>query len=170
VVDASGLTEVLRRLLEEGISIRNLKGILDALARSPESHRDPLSLAEHVRAELRRPLTYELTGGAPEITVVVLDTHIEDAVRSAVSRTTAGAFLTLAPAAAREIAAAVRRAFDGSKDIDDRGRVVLTRPDIRRFVWKLLETELPDVRVVSHAELLPELVVKTRARATIAGA
>jgi type III secretion protein V len=43
--------------------------------------------------------------------------------------------------------------------------VILTQPDIRRFVRKLLESELPDVWVVSFAELLPEVALKPVARA-----
>jgi type III secretion protein V len=46
--------------------------------------------------------------------------------------------------------------------------VLLTQPDIRRFVRKLLEPELPDVRILSFAELLPEIAVKPLGRATIA--
>ena len=44
--------------------------------------------------------------------------------------------------------------------------VILTQPDIRRFVRKLLESELPDVWIVSFAELLPEVSLKPIARAT----
>ncbi len=43
--------------------------------------------------------------------------------------------------------------------------VVLTQPDIRRFVRKLLEPEIPDAWVVSFAELLPEVTLKPVARA-----
>ncbi len=47
----------------------------------------------------------------------------------------------------------------------DTPAVILTQPDIRRFVRKLIETELPDVWVVSFAELLPEVALKPVARA-----
>ena len=46
--------------------------------------------------------------------------------------------------------------------------VVLTQPDIRRFVKKLIETELPDLSVVSYAELLPEIAIRPLGRASIA--
>lgn len=168
IVDLALLSDVLRRLLEESVSIRDLKSILEAIARCPAGEKDPHLLTEHVRAELRRALTWELTGGAEELPVVVLDPIIEETVRDAVSRTPAGSLLALAPAAARDIVSAVRRAL-----LDEPGRtgpsVVLTRPDVRRFVRKILETDLPEVRVVSHAELLPDLAVRTVARASLAG-
>jgi type III secretion protein V len=46
---------------------------------------------------------------------------------------------------------------------------VLTQPDIRRFVRKLLEAELPDLTVVSFAELLPEVSLRPLAKAHLAG-
>ena len=42
-------------------------------------------------------------------------------------------------------------------------------PDIRRFVRKLLELDLRDVRVASYAELLPEVAIRPVGRATLAG-
>ena len=46
---------------------------------------------------------------------------------------------------------------------------VLTQPDIRRFVKKLLEIDYPELRVVSYAELLPEIAVKPVATARVTG-
>jgi type III secretion protein V len=43
--------------------------------------------------------------------------------------------------------------------------VILTQPDVRRFVRKLIEVDLPDVWVVSFAELLPEVTLKPITRA-----
>jgi len=96
---------------------------------------------------------------------VLLEPQIEEAIRAAVSRTPAGSFLTLAPAAARDVVSAVRRALQSSETPG----IVLTQPDIRRFVRKLLELDLRDVRVVSYAELLPEVAIRPVGRATLAG-
>jgi type III secretion protein V len=160
------LADVLRRLAEERVNIRDLRAILEALALVGNSERDPLNLAEFVRSQLRRPLTHALTQGARELSVVLLEPQIEEAVRSAVSRTPAGSFLTLAPAAARDIVSAVRRAVP--RELDG-PLVVLTQPDIRRFVRKLLELDLREARVVSYAELLPEVSIRPIGRATLAG-
>jgi type III secretion protein V len=43
--------------------------------------------------------------------------------------------------------------------------VILTQPDVRRFVRRLIEPDMPDVSVVSFAELLPEVSLKPVARA-----
>jgi type III secretion protein V len=160
------LADVLRRLVEERLSVRDLKGILESLALVGQTEKDPLNLAEFVRSQQRRTITHGLTRGAPEVSVLLLDGMIEETVRGAISRTTSGSFLTLAPAAARDVVTAVRRALE---PLGEPRPPVLTQPDIRRFVRKLLEVDLPDVRVVSYAELLPEIAVKPLAKATLAG-
>ena len=161
------LADVLRRLAEERVNIRDLRAILEALALVGNVERDPLNLAEFVRSQLRRPLTHALTRGGRELSVVLLEPQIEETIRSAVSRTPAGSFLALAPAAARDVVSAVRRALP--REPNDAPLVVLTQPDIRRFVRKLLELELREVRVVSYAELLPEVAIRPSGRATLAG-
>jgi type III secretion protein V len=163
------LTDVLRRLVEEGVSVRDMRGILESLSTVALTEKDPLGLAEFVRSQMRRALTYRLTGGRSELDVVLLDPLVEDTIRRAVTRTAAGAFLTLAPQAARDVLAAVRKAVGplaaGSVGGDLRA-VILTQPDIRRFVRKLIEPELPEVWVASFAELLPEVSLKPVGRAT----
>jgi type III secretion protein V len=62
---------------------------------------------------------------------------------------------------------AIRRAF--AEAGADGAAIVLTQPDIRRFVRKLIDAELPDVTVVSFAELLPEVALRPLARAHLGG-
>jgi type III secretion protein V len=164
------LVDILRRLVEERISVRDLRAILEALATVASFEKDPLNLTEFVRAQLRRPITFRLTQGAGHLGVHLLDPSIEDAIRRAVTRTPSGAFLTLAPAASRDVIEAVRRAVkEGATQSEGGAPVVLTQPDIRRFVRKLLETEMPDLTVVSFAELLPEVSLRPLAKAHLAG-
>jgi type III secretion protein V len=114
---------------------------------------------------MRRTITYRLTAGLGQLDIVLLDPLIEDTVRRAITRTPAGAFLALPPQAARDVLASVQRAF-ASAGQRAAPPVILTQPDIRRFVRKLIEPDLPDISVVSFAELLPEVSLKPVARAT----
>ena len=167
------LADVLRRLVEERVAIRDLRTILEALSMVAATEKDPLNLTEFVRSQLRRATTYKLTGGRRELSVCLLDAAIEETVRHAITKTTSGSFLALAPAAGRDIVAAIRRAIsDGSTAHGGSTvsvTVVLTQPDIRRFVRKLIEVELPDTTVVSFAELLPEISLRPVAKATLKG-
>jgi type III secretion protein V len=166
-VSLTTLSEVLRRLVEERVSIRDLRAILEALAPLGATEKDTLVLSEHVRAYLRRAITFHLTRGAGQLGVTLLDPSIEDAIRHAVTRTASGAFLALAPAAARDIVASITRAFESATPHDGPPRVILTQPDIRRFVHKLIDVDFPDAQVVSFAELLPEVTLRPLAKANL---
>jgi len=167
------LVDILRRLAEEGVSIRDLRAILEALATMAPTEKDPLTLTELVRAQLRRFITYRVTRGLGSLGVYLLDPVLEDAIRRAITRTPNGAFLTLSPAASRDVIASVRRALEepppaGESRDPTAPRVVLTQPDIRRFVKKLLDSDFPDLIVVSFAELLPEVSLQPLGRARAA--
>jgi type III secretion protein V len=158
------LCDVLRRLVEEGVGVRDLRSILEALSTAAGAEKDPLNLAEYVRTQMRRAITFRLTGGAGKLDVVLVDAVIEDTVRRAITRTPAGAFLALPPQAARDVIDSLRTAV-ASVAAPGPAVAVLTQPDLRRFVRKLIEADLPAVPVVSYAELLPEIALKPVARA-----
>ncbi len=158
-VSLAQLTDVLRRLIEEGVSIRPLREILEALAIFAPTEKDPVTLTESVRGALRRHITHKhATSGA--LAVLLVDPSIEDALRDAIQRTPSGSFLALAPAAARDIVAAMKKALGAS----GAPSIVLTQSDVRRFLRRLIESELPHVTVLSYQELDPQVTVQPLGR------
>jgi flagellar biosynthesis protein FlhA len=65
--------------------------------------------------------------------------------------------LSLAPQAAREFVGRLTRKLERP----DSSAIVLTNPSIRYFVKQLLETAFPEVAVLSHNEVPPEVKVKS---------
>ncbi len=163
-IGVPGLTLVLKQLVDEGVSIRNLGGILEVLATASSKETEPSRLAESVRVHRSRALTHELTGGRGSLDVYLLDPGIEDAIRGAIRRTGTEGHLVLAPAAARDIVAAVRAIVPPAPQHPP---VLLTQPDIRYFVRRLLQVEFPALRVVSHTELSAGTAVSCLATARI---
>ncbi len=159
------LTDILRRLVEEGVSIRPMREILEALATYAPQERDPVTLTELVRNALRRAITYQ---HAPDgvLDVYLLDPEIEEAVRSSIQRTASGSYLAMPPDMANAVVAAVKAQAPPNADGE---RVLLTQSDVRRFVRRLLETEIPDVVVLSYQELAPEATVQPLGRVVLGG-
>lgn len=170
LVSLTTLSEILRRLVEEGVSVRDLASILEALAQVAHAEKDALVLTEYVRSWLRRAITYDLTGGSGAIEPLTLDDSIEEVIRGSISQTSAGSFLTLSPAAGRDIVASLKSALARCPQSLQSRPVVLTQSDVRRFVRKLIESDLPKARVVTFSELLPETTVRAAGTATLRGA
>ncbi len=159
------LRDVLRRLVDEGVSVRDLQAILEALSVAAPAEKDAQKLTEFVRTQLNRAISFKLTQGGGELRVIVLDDIIEDTIRRAVVRNEAGAFLTLAPAAARDVREAVAQAVASLPP--DVPRVFLTKPDVRHFVRQLIKVDLPYAVVVSFADLLPSVRLVPVARVAV---
>jgi type III secretion protein V len=139
------LAEVLRRLVEERVSIRPLREILEGLAPYAAQEKDPIVLADIARQALRRHLSYEVAPkGRAE--VWFLSPDVSEVIRESIVRTASGAFLRLAPELTREIRENAALKLGP-------GAVVISDPDIRRFVWVLLDGTAPDVRVLANVEL-----------------
>jgi type III secretion protein V len=158
------LTDILRRLVEEGISLRNLRDILGALAEWAPHERDPVALTEHVRAALRRVITHQHAGDGGVLAAYLLDPMIEDTIRDAIQKTPTGSYLALEPQLSRDIVAAVGRAV--GPDGPSRA-VLLTGAEIRRYVRRLVEAEHPGVAVLSFQELAPEAQIRPIARISV---
>jgi type III secretion protein V len=156
-------TDIARRLVEEGISLRNLKDILGALAEWAPHERDPVALTEHVRAALRRVITHRYAGDGGALAAYLLDPMIEDAIREAVQKTATGSYLALEPQLSTDIVAAVGRAVGPGAA----GAVLLTGAEIRRYVRRLVETDHPNLAVLSFQELAPEAQIRPIARITV---
>jgi type III secretion protein V len=159
------LTDVLRRLAEEGISLRSLRQVLGALAEWAPLERDPVALTEHVRAALRRQITAQHVGPRGTLGVYLLDPMIEEAVREAIRKTPTGTYLALEPELARDIVRAAGKAFTSAAG--ESPPVVITGADIRRFVRRLLEVDHPGVAVLSHQELTPEAKLQPLGRVRV---
>jgi type III secretion protein V len=148
------LADVLRRLLHEGVSVRNLRGVLETLA-SPGVEGDAAALAERCRQALGRWISHRhAPSGA--LFAWLVDPALEETLRT---RTVDGT-----PALEPERVQAVLEAV-GSLVQDGRA-VLLASGDVRRALRALCEGAFPEVAVLAYAELDPALRVKPLGRLT----
>jgi type III secretion protein V len=157
------LTDVLKKLTQEQISIRDLRTILQALAEAGQFEKDTVALTEYVRQALKRYISFKYTRGGSTLAVYLLDPEIEDMVKSSIQHTPSGSYLALEPDISTEILSAVRREI-GQTAAGAQQPVVLTNPDIRRYFRRLVEMEFPYLAVLSYQELTPEMNIQPLAR------
>jgi type III secretion protein V len=156
------LADILQRLAREGISLRHLVEILEALAKRASGETDAAALAEDVRRALCRQITFKYSNPDGSVGVFFLDAMIEETVREAIRKTATGAHLALEPELSHDIVRAV-----GSAVADVASPVLLTTGDIRRHLRSLLESEQPQVAVLAHQELMPEAKLHTLGRISV---
>lgn len=153
------LTNILRRLAEEGISLRNLPRILEVLSERAQNIKDPVELTEEVRAGLSRYITHKYAGHDGTVVVYVVDRDVEEMISKAVRKTPQGSFLALAPTDTQAILAGVRAQLEGDVAAG-RAPIVLTDQAVRRYLRKLVSLEMPQATVLSYQELDPALRIQ----------
>jgi type III secretion protein V len=163
VIPPQRIAEVLQRLVQEDISIRNLRLIFQALIEWAPKEKDTLILSEYVRIALRRFISYKFSGGQNILVVYLLEPQTEETIRKAIRQTSGGSFLALDPATSKKLVDEIRNKVGGALQ-RERTPVILTSMDIRRFLRKLVELEMPDLHVLSHQELTEEINIQPLGR------
>jgi type III secretion protein V len=157
------IADVLRRLVQEGVSLRYLREIFESLIGWGAKEKDVVMLTEYIRVDLGRLVSARYANGEGKLCAWVLDPETEQLVRQAVQTGAAGSFLALAPQVSKEIQQSVGAAI--SKDGAREAQVLLASMDVRRYVKKLMAVPLPDLVVLSFQELSPDCELVTLGRA-----
>ncbi|MGN7743862.1 EscV/YscV/HrcV family type III secretion system export apparatus protein [Pseudomonas sp. 22526] len=151
------IADVLQRLVGEGVSIRDLRSILEALTEWSPREKDPIMLTEYVRVALRRHIATRYRGNQAWISGWMIGDGIEGLVRESIRQTAAGSYSTLEATQNQAIIEGIReRVGDG----DPRRAVLITAIDVRRFVRKIVEREYSGLHVLSFQELGDEVELR----------
>jgi flagellar biosynthesis protein FlhA len=147
------LVRVVRGVLREGLSIRDLRTILEAIADGAARSKDTAFLVEQVRRRLFRQITAKIVNPSGVVKAITLDRLTEDLLRRGLGQTDGEA--TLAPdidTARRLVAAletrAARFAAEGNPT------VIIAPPDLRRPLFDFASRFVPDLWVVTARELV----------------
>lgn len=145
------ITQVLARLVEEGISIRDLRSISGALVAAAPKSQEPAELAELIRPVLGAAIVQGLAGVKGPLTAVALDPGLEGLLVQAV-RANPGAAHPFDPALVTRVAEAAASATAPLLAAGDRFAIV-TVPPVRRALWQLLRARLPQVPVLAFPDI-----------------
>ena len=160
------MTDIFKRLIQEQVSIKDLRTILEALGEWAQTEKDTVLLTEYVRSSLKRYISYKYSQGQSVLSVYILDPEIEDMVRGAIKQTSGGSYLALDPDSVQLILQSVRATVSAPPP-GGQPPVILTAIDVRRFVRKLIEMEFPDISIVSYQEVVPEIRIQPLGRIQI---
>jgi flagellar biosynthesis protein FlhA len=152
--------KVLQNLLREGVSVRDLRSILETLAEFGTSSKDPEALTEYARQSLYRTITERIKSSQGDVPLFTLDRSLEESVARSILHTDHGTQLNLDPKVTQTILASLNEKIEEATSQGEK-MVVLCSPVIRRHFKKLTEKFIPNMIVVSHNELSPEVNIRS---------
>jgi flagellar biosynthesis protein FlhA len=150
MIGIATLQKVLQLLLEEGVHIRDLRSIVEAVAEhAGAGMTDPQELARRLRVALSPAIVQQIYGSQRELDVIAIEPDLERLLTQALTSQHGAA---LDPGVADHI---TRGAADAAKRQEDLGQpACLLVPDaIRVPVARLLRRAAPRLKVLGHSEI-----------------
>ncbi|HEX8123466.1 MAG TPA: flagellar biosynthesis protein FlhA [Solirubrobacteraceae bacterium] len=154
------IQRVLQALLREGVSIRDLGAIVEAVGDRARLTRDPSLLAEYARQALGRTILAGHLDDEHRLRAISLDPAVEAEVSQAIAQTPDGEYLAMEPTRAQAL---VRSLSLQTEDAVQRGRrpVLICSSRVRRHLRRLVEQALPQLSVCAYNEIAPGISVET---------
>jgi type III secretion protein V len=144
--------------LEEGIPIRQLRDIFEAITDVCARERDVVLATEYVRIALRRHITQRYIGADRSISALIAHPELEDTLRQAARASGQQGQVAVDPRLLQRVSAEIGAIRNEIGAVF--GRVVmLCSMDVRRHLRKITETEFFELPVLSFQELSGDVPV-----------
>jgi flagellar biosynthesis protein FlhA len=153
------IQKVLANLLKEGVSIRDMVTILEALADYAPVTNDTDMLTEYVRQRLGRAISRRFFSDQ-NTSVITLDPKLEQLMLDSLQKTETGTYLTLEPGVTNQILGSLSRQVHKLVQLGKQP-IVLASPVVRLYFRKLADQAIPGIVVLSYNELDPELEIQS---------
>lgn len=147
VLSLTTLQKVLQNLLDEDVSIRDMRTILDVLVEHGAAVSDASDLTSLVRLALGRAITQQLFPGNGELQVIGLDGSLDRVLLQALSNGSG-----LEPGLADSLLTQTQAAIARQEQFGLAPVLVVQHP-LRVLLARFLRRSLPQLKVLSHAEI-----------------
>ncbi len=160
ILPLGSVLKVLQNLLREGVPVRDLRTILESLAEHGTMLKDTDTLTEMARESLYRTITERVKSDQGDIPLFTLDRGIEESLAQNIIQTEKGQELSLDPKLTQTILASLNERIEEATNMGEK-MIVLCSPVVRRHFKRLTEKFIPNLIVVSHNELSPEVNIRS---------
>jgi flagellar biosynthesis protein FlhA len=160
VLTLGEIQRVLQGLLSEGVAIKDLSVILEAIGDRARVSRDVGLLTEHARQALGRSITAPHLDQGMRLRAITLDPAIEQEVATSITQTGEGEYLAMEPSRAHAIIGALRSQVEHASARGVRP-VLLCSGRVRRHLRRLTSQAQPHIPVCSYNEIAPGIDVET---------
>jgi len=142
------VTKVMQNLLEEGVPIRDIRTIAEALADQGGKSQDTDALTSQVRIALGRTIFQTVNGVGEEMSVMVLDSQLEQILQGAMQGAAGG----LEPSLMESVISQVIQA-SGRIEAEGKNPVLLVASNIRLFLSRLLRGRMGNFYILGYEEI-----------------
>ena len=161
MISIATLQKVLQNLLVEGVHIRDMRTIIETLAEQSAQVQDAAELSALVRIALGRAIVQDIFPGAQELSVMTLDNRLERLLMQALQASGPDG-AGIEPGLADTLAYQTQEAAKYQEQLG-LTPVLLVPAPLRALLARFLRRAVPQLKVLSHAELPDSKTIKVTA-------
>ncbi len=160
VMTIGEVQKVLKNLLREQVSIRDMVTILETLGDYAPQVKDIDLLTEYVRVALSRSIVSRYLDENGELWIITLDPELEKKIADSIQRTEEGSYLALEPRFAQKFLQSLSKEMERASSTGHQP-VLVCAPNLRRYIKLFTERVLPNLVVLSYNEISTDINLKT---------
>ncbi len=167
MMSIGGVHKILQRLLKEGIPVRDLATICEALSDYAPLTKDPDLLTEYVRYALSPTITQKFVDNDGKLYALTMTPQVEDVLAEEVQ--SAGGRMQQINLNPQFLQTLYRSIQSNINIVKQQGRqpIIIVAPSVRLYVRRLLEPVLPEVTVLSFGELVADVSVESLGKISV---
>jgi flagellar biosynthesis protein FlhA len=162
LLNVGQVQHILQNLLAEGLSIRNLSGILEKVGDYAAITKNPDELSEHARRALGAQLTKAFQTENGGLRVITLEPKLEQQLAQGVRQSSTEVALIIEPKLAQHVISALSK-FVQQMLSAGHPPVVLCAPQLRLAFRRFFENTFSDLAVLSYSEIPARMQVQSAA-------
>ncbi len=156
------IQRILQNLLSEGLSIRNLAGLLEKIGDHAAVCKNPDELAEHARKALGPQLAKPFQNEGGVLRGITMDPKLEQQLASGLRQTTTEISMLLDPRLARHVVDQLGKHLQ-SLLAAGQPPLVICAPQLRLAFRRFFESTFADLAVLSYSDIPPRADVQSAA-------
>jgi flagellar biosynthesis protein FlhA len=155
-LNLSQLLSVLQNLLSEGVPVRDMRSIAEALANTTTDSQDTAALTVQVRKVLRRLIVQSIYGNADDLSVITLEPALEQLLLKTVQQTKqqtgSSDNMILEPSMTEKLQSSL---FDAARNQEMAGHpaVLLVSAMLRPVLSTFVRSMADNLHVISYQEM-----------------
>jgi flagellar biosynthesis protein FlhA len=153
------VTRTLQNLLTDGVPIRDMRTVAEALLEASARTQDPDILTTMVRPKLGRMIVQSLLESSETLQVMTLAPQVEQLLHNVLQQGAPGVPPVLEPGMSENLFNALR---DSARKVEDSGvaAVLVVAPSIRPWLSQAVRHRISDLTVLSYSEIPDDQAVK----------
>ena len=152
------VVKVMQNLLNEGVSVRDQKTIVQTLLEYGAQSTDPEVLTAACRIALKRMIVQEIAGSDPEIPVITLASELEQMLQQSM-QASAGEGVNIEPGLAERLQQSLVDASQQQEMVGEPA-ILLTSGMLRSTLSRFVKYTIPNLRVISYQEVPDEKQIR----------